>query len=1121
MKNHLILAVFLTVFFNLNSQCNLTGSYSPNPLPCNQTATLSVVANGSSLVFGEDFNSGSPVGWQWTQTVTIANNTCGVPSLDGSNFMWMGSASQHPRTMTTNAVDLSCGGDICFEMRYAIQGHSAPCEGPDLTSEGVYLQYSLNNSTWTTIDYWPPLNGGSSSSPMTQWAQYCRALPIGAQTTATYIRWHQAASSSSIYDHWGLDNIGVNATTCGGYQVTWLHDNYSLPVGTYTGTNPTGVSPISNTSYVVQMSNGTNTCYDTVNIVVQQPVLTTNDVTICDGESVTLNSSASLTGGNYLWSTGSSTSSTTVNPNSTTSYTVDYTLGPCPTVSSTVNVTVNPAPTLTVSDTNICEGETVVISAIPSQTGGTYLWSNGATTQSISISPLSTTNYSVTYNLGGCTPATENINVTVNAAPTISVGNDSICSGESIVITSNPSQLGGVFSWSSGESTQSITVNPTVTTNYTVTYTLGSCTPAIATSILTVSPAPSVVVNNDSICEGESTILTCNPSISGGNYSWDNGATTQSINVSPVSTTNYTVTYTIGGCTPATTSATISVNPAPTITVSNDSICEGESALLLCSPSQSGGVFSWSNGGDVDSIIVSPISTTVYSVSYSLGSCIVALDSGTVLVTPAPILSINNDSICIGESASISAVPSQTGGAYLWSNGATTQSINVTPTASSYFPITYSLGGCTPAIDSVYVMVNPLPIVNVSDIIICEGATGTLTAIPDQTGGAFIWSNGSSSQSINDNPLIPTSYTVTYTLGGCSPVDATALIDIMPAPSVSVADVTICDGEVALLDAILSLNAASQSGGMFLWSDGSITEDLNVSPSVTTVYDVTYSVGGCLPATASATVTVNPLPSVTFSSNITEGCAPLDFVLTADLNSSLANSYTWSLSDGQIFNGNPVSVTFSNPGTYDVSLEIISNQGCINNLTLSSYIYVEEDPIADFTVSSSTFTDLSQQISFFNSTTGADTYLWNFGDGSTSILIDPFYWYNNTVSGYQVSLIASSALNCTDTAFLEIPYVEGLTYYVPNTFTPDGDLFNQTFKPVFTSGFDPNQFSMKIFNRWGEIIFESKNSQIGWDGSYGINGSKVPEGVYTYHITYKIPNKDERRIVTGHVNLLK
>ena len=108
-----------------------------------------------------------------------------------------------------------------------------------------------------------------------------------------------------------------------------------------------------------------------------------------------------------------------------------------------------------------------------------------------------------------------------------------------------------------------------------------------------------------------------------------------------------------------------------------------------------------------------------------------------------------------------------------------------------------------------------------------------------------------------------------------------------------------------------------------------------------------------------------------------------------------------------------------------------------------------------------------------------------------------------------------------DTAFIEIPYVDGLTYYIPNTFTPDGDLFNQTFKPVFTSGFDPNQFSMKIFNRWGEIIFESRNSKIGWDGTYGINGNKVPEGSYTYHITYKIPNKDERRIVTGHVTLLR
>ena len=75
MKKLLCVIIFLITGFQLNSQCNLIGTYSPNPLPCSQTALLSVTSNASSIVFGEDFNSGSPVGWQWTQTVTIANNT--------------------------------------------------------------------------------------------------------------------------------------------------------------------------------------------------------------------------------------------------------------------------------------------------------------------------------------------------------------------------------------------------------------------------------------------------------------------------------------------------------------------------------------------------------------------------------------------------------------------------------------------------------------------------------------------------------------------------------------------------------------------------------------------------------------------------------------------------------------------------------------------------------------------------------------------------------------------------------------------------------------------------------------------------------------------------------------
>ena len=95
-----------------------------------------------------------------------------------------------PEVETTVPLDLSCGGDICFEMRYAIQGQAAPCEGPDLASEGVYLQYSINGPAgpWITMGYWPPTNGGQASSPFTQWQQYCQLIPPGAQTSAAQPR---------------------------------------------------------------------------------------------------------------------------------------------------------------------------------------------------------------------------------------------------------------------------------------------------------------------------------------------------------------------------------------------------------------------------------------------------------------------------------------------------------------------------------------------------------------------------------------------------------------------------------------------------------------------------------------------------------------------------------------------------------------------------------------------------------------------------------------------------------------------------------------------------------------------------------------------------------------------
>ena len=98
-----------------------------------------------------------------------------------------------------------------------------------------------------------------------------------------------------------------------------------------------------------------------------------------------------------------------------------------------------------------------------------------------------------------------------------------------------------------------------------------------------------------------------------------------------------------------------------------------------------------------------------------------------------------------------------------------------------------------------------------------------------------------------------------------------------------------------------------------------------------------------------------------------------------------------------------------------------------------------------------------------------------------------------------------------------------MIYYVPNTFTPDDDNFNQTFKPIFTSGFDPFDYTLYIFNRWGEIIFESHDANVGWNGTYGSNSEieMVQDGTYTWKIEFKTNANDERKMIIGHVNILR
>jgi gliding motility-associated-like protein len=108
-----------------------------------------------------------------------------------------------------------------------------------------------------------------------------------------------------------------------------------------------------------------------------------------------------------------------------------------------------------------------------------------------------------------------------------------------------------------------------------------------------------------------------------------------------------------------------------------------------------------------------------------------------------------------------------------------------------------------------------------------------------------------------------------------------------------------------------------------------------------------------------------------------------------------------------------------------------------------------------------------------------------------------------------------------DSVSVEMTADIGAVYYIPNTFTPDGDKYNQTFKPVLSTGVSSEGYEMLIFNRWGEIMFESHNLNVGWDGSYGVDGLDCMAGTYTYKITFKLTTAEDKRIITGHVNLIR
>lgn len=860
-------------------------------------------------------------------------------------------------------------------------------------------------------------------------------------------------------------SLQLSASGGGTYNWSTLTGNIVSGANTATPTIDAGGS------YTVTVT-GTNGCTAS-DIVVVTENTTPPDVNATGATLTCSLTSASLIGaggGTYSWSTldgnivsGGNTATPTVDAAGTYTVTVTSAINGCTaSENAVVDLDQTPPAASAGTDQNICPGGSAMLTA---NGGGTYAWSTGDNTASSAVSPGSTTTYTVTVTSAttGCT-ASDEVIVVVSSSIIADAGPDtSVCSGNTVILIASG---GSDYSWNTGDTTASASVNPSSATTYSVTVTSGGCS---ATDEVTVSVNTTPVANagtDQSICLGDTALILAS---GGGTYLWDDNSTNDSLSVSPSSTTTYSLTVTGSGCT-ASDAITITVNTAPLADAGTDtSICSSQSVILTAS---GGGNYNWSSGDNTASASVSPLSTTTYFVTVTSGNCS-AMDSVTVNVVNSPVADAGTGtSLCNGDSVLLTA----TGGSiFLWSNGNTADSIWVAPAVTTTFTVTVTENGCSDS-DNVTVTVNSIPNADAgNDQAICSGQSALITA---SGGGTYLWSNGGSTSVISVSPGMATSFTVTVSNNGCTDVDS-VLVTVNPNPVADAgADQTICPGESAAV--------VASGGGNYLWSNADTTMTIVVSPSNTTTYTVTVNLSGC---TDTDEVTINLNPAAIADAGSDQGiCEGQTVILTA----TGGGSYLWSTGDTTAM----ISDTPLTTSSYIVT--VTNTFGCSATDDISVTLFAT--PTVTLTSDPDGIVYTGQIVTFTASPDGY--YEYNFYVDSTLVQSSSsnVFLSNSLTDGQTVSVIVGENGCTSDTDSTDVNVRP-----IPNAFTPDGNGKND----IFAKGLD-----LLILNRWDQILYEGTD---GWDGKY--NNSYASPGTY-YYIIKMVDLNNNENIIKGSVTLI-
>jgi gliding motility-associated-like protein len=707
---------------------------------------------------------------------------------------------------------------------------------------------------------------------------------------------------------------------------------------------------------------------------------------------------------------------------------------------------------------------------------------------------------------------------------------------EDIYLNVNGGQQPYTYLWSNNSTSANLIGVPAGTYSVIVT-TASGCTQTATYTITqpaTALSAMSSVLSNVSCATGSNGSANATPA--GGtapyNYSWNSTPAQTSQTATGLTAGNYSVVVSdANGCT---TTQNVNITEPLAITgpiSSSDVTCYGGSngsAFINVIGGIGPYTVSWNsnpvqNGLNAINLLAGTITATVTDAN----GCVF---TNTVNIVQPPALNATMTAwtpvSCNGGNNGSATVQSSGGTApytYNWNTSPIQNNANATNMVAGSFTVTVTdANGC--ATISTVTITEPTPVlVTVSQgDTICPNVAFNVSA--NGSGGSgnytYNWSpNLGTGNAYTVYTSTPTTWSVSAVdANGCASATSTIPVDVFifsPADLNVTSSPSICSGSAATITTFVTGNT-----GQLTWN---WSNNLNgpgpftVYPTTTTTYsvNVTNVCGVVVPATTQ--VVVHPIPNVIVNPQFATGCdvVNLSFVDTAAANAG--STYWWDFGDNTTGTGSNTNHDFTNSGTFTVQVTVTSPFGCSGNSSNQVTVIIYDSPTANFTISDDEVTIVEPVITFTSMCSGNTLgWWWDFGDSTSSTLSSPSHTYQRT-GQFNVRLISESFGGCRDTIEQPVEVIPEFTLFIPTAFTPNGDGVNEVF---YVYGAEITTFSMKMFDRWGNLIFESNDLYEGWDGR--VNGGSViaQQDVYVYKVDVK-DFEGKQHKYTGSVTLLK